>query len=202
MYLLCFKDPDNFNVEIYSAGIEDSKPFKPSQGRSGFVISSLGLGHVVIACRDVEKSKDFYQKTLGFRLSDYIHWTDNSGKTAQATFLHCNSRHHSLALVNECFGCKGGQFNHLMLEAKSLEDVGRAYDIVKEQDYPIALTLGCHTNDRMTSFYLHTPSGWLIEYGWGGLLIDDKDWDVKLYNSPKVWGHVGQSPPRRWKKTG
>ena len=87
-----------------------------------------------------------------------------------------------------------------MLEANSLDDVGRAYDIVKEREYPIALTLGRHTNDRMTSFYLHTPSGWLIEYGWGGLQIDDSDWEVKFYNSPKVWGHVGQSPPEKWMK--
>ena len=149
----------------------------------------------------MKRSQEFYQTILGFKLSDYIHWTDNNGSPAEATFLHCNPRHHSVALVNECFGCKGGDFNHLLLEAKSLDDVGRAYDIVQEQGYPIAMTLGYHTNDQMTSFYLYTPSGWLIEYGWGGLQIDDSDWDVKFYNSPKVWGHIGKNPPKKWKKT-
>ena len=30
------------------------------------------------------------------------------------------------------------------------------------------MTLGTHTNDRMTSFYVRTPSGFEIEYGFGG----------------------------------
>jgi len=199
MDLISFEDPDGFNTEVFYAAIEDGDPFKASYGRAGFVTGPLGLGHVVLTCKDVKTSCDFYRRALGFNLSDHIHWPDGEGKTAEATFLHCNPRHHSVALVNESFGCKGGEFNHLMLEAKSLEDVGCAYDVVQEKNYPIALTLGCHTNDRMVSFYLHTPSGWLIEYGWGGRLIDSEEWEIKIYNSPKVWGHVGRPAPKHWK---
>jgi hypothetical protein len=32
--------------------------------------------------------------------------------------------------------------------------------------------LGRHTNDHMTSFYVNTASGFFIEYGWGGRMID------------------------------
>ena len=81
-------------------------------------------------------------------------------------------------------------------------DVDRANDIVQKQGYPIILMLGCHTNDRMTSFCLHTLSGWLFEYGWRGLQIDDSDWDVKFYNLPKVWDHFGYNPAKKRKKTG
>jgi 3,4-dihydroxy-9,10-secoandrosta-1,3,5(10)-triene-9,17-dione 4,5-dioxygenase len=35
------------------------------------------------------------------------------------------------------------------------------------------MTLGTHTDDRMTSFYLRTPSGFEIEYGCGGRFVDD-----------------------------
>ena len=28
-----------------------------------------------------------------------------------------------------------------------------------------------HPNDHMFSFYVRTPSGFSVEYGWGGLLI-------------------------------
>jgi hypothetical protein len=40
----------------------------------------------------------------------------------------------------------------------------------------IAYTLGRHTNDYMTSFYAHTPSGFFIENGWGGRIIDPGTW--------------------------
>jgi hypothetical protein len=33
-----------------------------------------------------------------------------------------------------------------------------------------------HTNDRKTSFYADTPSGFFIEYGWKGRMIDPEAW--------------------------
>ena len=44
-----------------------------------------------------------------------------------------------------------------MFESRSLNDVGRAYDIVHANKVPLALTLGRHTNDHMTSFYVYSP---------------------------------------------
>ena len=198
MDLICFDDPDGFKTEIYFNGIRDYTPFCPVRSRSGFTTGALGLGHVVVHCKDRAATTEFYQDMLGFRISDYIHWPDNTGKTAKATFLHCNPRHHSLALVNESFGLQGGEFNHLMLEAKSLDDVGRAYDVVNERGFPIALTMGRHTNDRITSFYLFTPSGWAMEYGYNGHLVDDETWETKYYNSTSSWGHKPGAPPGHW----
>ena len=34
------------------------------------------------------------------------------------------------------------------------------------------MTLGRHSNDYMTSFYIHSPSHFFVEYGWGGRAID------------------------------
>ena len=70
---------------------------------------------------------------------------------------------------------KGGDMAHFMFEAKSLDDVGRAYDIVHAEGFPIAMTLGRHTNDNTTSFYLYSPSGWWVEYGCGGLPPSHQD---------------------------
>lgn len=94
-----------------------------------------------------------------------------------------------LALMNECYGMKSGGLHHLMLESLSLDDVGRTYDLVLERKVPLILTLGRHSNDQMTSFYMQSPSSFAIEYGWGGRLIDDSDWRVRKYGSPKLWGH-------------
>jgi extradiol dioxygenase len=79
--------------------------------------------------------------------------------------------------------------HHLMLEVNSLDDVGTALDRCIEKKLPLAMALGHHTNDRMTSFYVRSPSGFEIEYGWGGLLVNDDDWVVRSYDSGSVWGH-------------
>lgn len=199
MDLITFNDPDGFNLEVYFNGVLDNRPFRPARALfDGFVTGSLGLGHAVINCADTKKSVDFYQDMLGFTLTDYIHWPDNTGIMAEGTFLHCNPRHHSMALTNPCFGLKAGQFNHFMLEAASPDDVGRAYDIVQERGFPLGLTPGRHTNDQMTSFYTVTPSGWFMEYGYGGLLIDDEVWEPKMYDAPELWGHKPGPPQKRW----
>ena len=48
--------------------------------------------------------------------------------------------------------------------------------------------MGKHTNDHTQSFYIITPSGFGIEYGANSRLVD-KDWAVKTYDAPAMWGH-------------
>jgi extradiol dioxygenase len=86
-----------------------------------------------------------------------------------------------------------------MLEVRSIDDVGAALDIVNEREIPLAMSLGRHTNDHMTSFYVRTPSGFEIEYGTGGRLVDDDTWTIDRYDATSTWGHkppaTGPLPP-------
>jgi hypothetical protein len=41
----------------------------------------------------------------------------------------------------------------------------------------------------MLSFYVQTPSGFQVEYGYGGRVIDDDVWEVQLHHAPSIWGH-------------
>ena len=41
----------------------------------------------------------------------------------------------------------------------------------------------------MVSFYVKTPAGFDIEYGWGGIAVDDATWRVGQYDRPSIWGH-------------
>ena len=115
---------------------------------------------------DQARAERFFSDALGLRLSDRI----ATASGLSASFMHCNPRHHSLAFVGVP-GMVG--FHHLMLEVVSLDDVGTARDRCVERNVPIVMDLGRHTNDHMTSFYMRTPSGFEIEYGWGGVLVDD-----------------------------
>jgi len=182
--MIRLRDLDGAPLEIYYGPTIDDSPLKPSRPLSGFVCGALGLGHVVLVAKDRDASVRFYREVLGFSLTDTIR-----SDQLDAVFLHCNPRHHSLALMNECYGMTSGYLNHFMLETRSIEDVGRAYDLVRSRKLPLSLALGQHSNDRMTSFYVKTPSGFSMEYGWGGVQVDAAAWQVGHYETTKLWGH-------------
>ena len=50
-------------------------------------------------------------------------------------------------------------------------------------------TLGKHTNDRMVSFYVRSPSGFDIELGCGGIRVDEASWTTGEITAPSFWGH-------------
>jgi len=117
---------------------------------------------------------------LGLRLSDYM------VKPFKIYFFHVNLRHHSFAVLET--GHNG--IHHLMVELFMLDDVGQAYDLASREEGRTATTLGRHTNDFMTSFYSRTPSGFLVEYGWGGRSIDPDTWKpAEMTYGPSLWGH-------------
>lgn len=157
--------------------------FVPTRGISGYKTQDIGLGHIVFHTHDVDGAVAFYRDVMGFRLSDYMAWDDIS-----AIFLHCNPRHHSLAIMNLFADIPTGAFNHIMYEANSFDDVGYAYDIVRESGIPLIMDMGKHSNDFTQSFYIRTPGGYGIEYGANGRLVGP-DWVVKNYDQPMLYGH-------------
>jgi hypothetical protein len=77
---------------------------------------------------------------------------------------------------------------HRCIEANELEDVGKAHDLVQEREIPITLSPGRHAMDTMISFYLRTPTGFDVEFGANGELIDDATF-VQTNPSSEAWGH-------------
>lgn len=182
-----FVDPTcGINIEVFYSPQLAKFPFCPSKAITGYNTGELGLGHVVYFVDNYEESKTFYTDVLGFNISDSIVWDDNE---KDATFFHCNPRHHSLAIMPPFGELKAGMMGHIMLEANSIDDVGRAYDIVREKNLPVMMEMGKHTNDHTQSFYFFTPSGFAFEYGYGGRVIDSDNWQVRSYDSPMLWGH-------------
>jgi len=177
---IVFADPDGNRNEVGTGYAEVDDAFRPGRAISGFRTGDLGLGHVVLLSPRADQLVAFYREVLGFGLSDYV--------TApfEAFFLHVNARHHSLALIQ----AEQSRIHHVMLEFDSLDDVGQGYDLAQERDDRVAVTLGRHSNDHMTSFYAASPSGQMVECGWGGLSIDPEAWcPVELLDGPSLWGH-------------
>lgn len=185
--LLRTADPDGTPIEIYyGPRVRPEDRFQSPRPISGFLAGDLGFGHVVLAVGDIERSVGFYRDVIGFRISDFVTFEPVPGFEVTITFFRCNPRHHSLALVHAPLPTR---LNHLMVELQSLDDVGRAYDLCRDRAIPIAMDLGRHTNDQMVSFYAQSPSGFQIEYGWGGLHVDDETWRVQTHRAASIWGH-------------
>jgi 2,3-dihydroxybiphenyl 1,2-dioxygenase len=178
--LIVFADPIGNRLEAFHGGETTDEPFRPGRSISGFRTGPLGMGHAVLTIERLDDVLPFYRDVLGFHLSDYIL------KPFKAYFFHVNPRHHSLAFLET--GKNG--IHHLMVELFSLDDVGQAYDIALTQPESIGSTFGRHTNDHVTSFYSWSPSGFMVEYGWGGRLVEPGNWTAEEYTvGPSLWGH-------------
>ena len=178
-----FRDPDGYLNELVWG--PELRPFAPAQGHAGYVTGDLSLGHVMRHCARYREMVAFYTDALGFRLSDTIVWGG-----ADASFLRCNPRHHSLALINESLGMRSGDTNHIMFELRRFEDLVAAYERVLAAGFPIIMSLGRHSNCKTVSFYFVGPSGFGIELGVGSCLVDEDTWQVTQYDTTKIWGHL------------
>jgi 2,3-dihydroxybiphenyl 1,2-dioxygenase len=188
--LIVLADPLGNRVEIFHGAETAAETFKPGRSISGFRTGPLGMGHVVLHVEDVDDAVPFYRDVLGFRLSDYM------VRPFNAYFFHANPRHHSIAFIETGRSAT----HHLMVELFSLDDVGQGYDLALGEEGRIGVTLGRHINDEVTSFYANSPSGFMVEYGWGGRLIEVEHWQPEEITwGPSMWGHdrLWMTPEKR-----
>src|SRR6476659_6125086 len=188
--LIVLQDPVGNRLEIFPGAETTTDPFKPGRAISGFRTGPLGVGHAVLHVKDINDAVPFYRDVLGFKLSDYMLRPFN------AYFFHANPRHHSIAFIETGRNAT----HHLMVELFSLDDVGQCYDLALGEQDRIGVTLGRHINDEVTSFYSNTPSGFMVEYGWGGRSIEPQTWQPEEVTwGPSMWGHdrLWMTPEKR-----
>ena len=194
--VLCFQDPSGNNHEAFWGVVSDFRKFNSAAGVEHFVTGEQGMGHVVLPAPNFDETVAFLSDVLGFGLSDLMKLRFTSDPDEPVTrlwFMHCNQRHHSLGLFEMPMpaGCV-----HMMLEVNDVDEVGRCNDRRIAADVKLTGTLGRHANDHMVSFYMRSPSGFDIEIGAEGRIVDD--WSAyQVFEStvPSFWGHdfsVGQ----------
>ncbi len=182
-----FKDPSGNLQELAWGFRSDFARFRSPVGVSRFVTGELGMGHTVLPAPNFEETATFYIDALGFGLADILVHRPPTGTPQRIHFLHCdNGRHHSLALFEGEVpaGCV-----HLMVEVETMDEVGRALDRVKASGTKLMCTLGRHVNDEMISFYFATPSGFAMEFGYGGKVIDWSGHVAFESTAVSLWGH-------------
>ena len=188
--VLCFQDPSGNNHEAFWGVVSDFRKFNSAAGVQHFVTGEQGMGHVVLPAPNFDETVAFLSDVLGFGLSDLmkLRFTpDPDEPVTRLWFMHCNQRHHSLGLFEMPMpaGCV-----HMMLEVNDVDEVGRCNDRRIAADVKLTGTLGRHANDHMVSFYMRSPSGFDIEIGAEGRIVDD--WSAyQVFEStvPSFWGH-------------
>lgn len=179
-------DPAGNRIELFhgleaAAAAFDSPAF-PGRFRTG----ELGIGHAVLVHDDLEAMEAFYTSALGFAVTERLD-TKVGPIRVRGTFMHCNARHHSLALFDLP---SRKRLHHFMLEANDPMDVGRAFERAEQQGVPISLDLGQHPRpDGTFSFYGTTPAGFDFEIGAGAGLIDPQRWESTATGQTSSWGH-------------
>ena len=188
--LACATDPAGNDFEIFYGPAEVDTPFQSPAGVSKFVTGDLGMGHVVYGTLAFDETRAFYRDVMGFGESDIPEIEVGPPGTPKmgTCFMHAaTGRHHSVALLQmpePPMGCV-----HIMVEAAELADVEAGYERMKEAQIPESASLGKHTNDQVTSFYMQSPALFDVEFGWGGLVLDPETWETTAHTQMDEWGH-------------
>jgi biphenyl-2,3-diol 1,2-dioxygenase len=163
-------------------------PYASPLVAGGFLTEGVGFGHAVFATTAFEESHAFATEALGLERSDWLEMEIAEGIQLEVRFYHCNPRHHTLALAKAPFDLPQ-KLHHFMVETKTRDDVGYAFDRAWASGLPIPNGLGLHDNDRMFSFYVASPAGFMVEVGHGARVITDP-WDEdRRYDRISIWGH-------------
>jgi catechol 2,3-dioxygenase len=109
------------------------------------------LAHVVMNSVDVAVAQSFYERALGFRLSD---------RTRIMAFLRCNTHHHNIAFADADNNC----LNHIAFVMPDLDGVMRGGGRMKEAGHPIQWGPGRHGPGNNLFNYFVGPFGFVIEY--------------------------------------
>jgi catechol 2,3-dioxygenase len=144
------------------------------------------LAHVNLNSTDVDEEAAFYEKALGFRLTD---------RSKMMAFVRCNSDHHAVVRAE----AKVNGLNHIAFLVPDWESVMRASGHMIDAGYPIAWGVGRHGPGDNVFAYFIDPVGFVIEYTAEVLQVDD----TYRVRGPNEWvwppgrtDHWGIAPPK------
>lgn len=184
-----FTGPKGLELELYCHARLSDLP--PRMETSGFVTGDQGFGHVAMSTRRPDEMKQFWSEIFELRHTDDVHYTI-SGVPLLFEFMRFNPRHHSIAFVYTPkirLDPIRTRIQHLEVQAATLDDLTAAWERCRELGLSVAMGVGQHANDKAVSFYVATPSGFEIEFGWNPLKVDEASWRPQVWDRISIWGH-------------
>lgn len=156
--LIRFKDPVGFQHELFYAQKWEPNSFVPGLRNRRFVADARGLGHIVVITPEYTQELEYFlTKILGF------HWYGSGAGKGKTGFFR--SKLNTKTSHDIAYGLRPGYrgIQHIGLFMATMRDLGETYDIVKNRQLQLQMTLGQHTQDPHVSFYHFSPSGFAVE---------------------------------------
>lgn len=177
--VVVFQDPSGLSIELYSAFRQMCDP-----GRSAG-IAPLKLGHVAYAVPDAKPLVDFYTKTLGFRVSDWM--------GDYFAFLRCGPDHHTLNFING----ETTRMHHIAFELKDWSHVQTACEILGQRKKPIIWGPGRHGVGHNIFLYHRDQDDHIVEFY---IEMDQMSDEALGYFDPRPWHHDRPQKPKVWER--
>lgn len=122
------------------------------------------IGHVVLNCRDLERTVRFYTQNLGFRISDIY---EPEMVPGGMVFMRFNSDHHGVGFVGSMTDrAQNIELHHLALEVATLDELLKLREHLERNNVTIDFhgrrRAGCQIAVEFTD-----PDGHEIELFWG-----------------------------------
>jgi catechol 2,3-dioxygenase-like lactoylglutathione lyase family enzyme len=178
--VISFTDPKGTVIELFADWRNVGKTDNAAE------VAAVKMGHLAFMVEDPKATAEFYEKVLGFRVSDWIE--------DQFVFMRCNTDHHTVNFI------KGDRvkMHHFAFEYRDFAHVNTAAEMLGQKDVPIIwgpLRLGPGHN---IAIFHQDPDGQVVEF-YAEL---DKMLDEELgYFEPRPWHRDQPQRPRVWSKT-
>ena len=174
---LVFNDPDGLQIELFSRW-DFCKPVEPVRG-----LAVAKLGHVALYTPDPERAAKFFERVLGFRVSDRIE--------ENFVFLRCGPEHHAM---NFARGTEA-RIHHLAFELRDASHMHQACDLLGRNKFQILWGPVRHGPGHNVAVYHHNPDRYLIELYYSMDLMLDEELG---YFEPRPWHRDRPQRPKTW----
>ena len=122
------------------------------------------IGHVVLNCRDLEKSVRFYTEVLGFKVSDVY---EEEMIPGGMVFMRFNADHHGVALIGSLPETSDNiELHHMAFAVSTLDEVFRAREHLEYHKVPIIVE-GRRRAGVQIAVEFADPDGHMLEIYWG-----------------------------------
>jgi 2,3-dihydroxy-p-cumate/2,3-dihydroxybenzoate 3,4-dioxygenase len=152
-----FKDPTGNKIDLVLQPHHSGRRYFPSRDAG-----ITGFSHVGLCTTDAARDERFWTQVLGARVSDRI---------GDAPLLRIDEVHHKVAL----FPTTRAGVQHVNHQVESVDDVMRAWYLLRKLDVPIAFGPGRHPTSGAKFLYFRGPDDMIFEYSTGVRLIAAKD---------------------------
>jgi catechol 2,3-dioxygenase-like lactoylglutathione lyase family enzyme len=176
-----FFDVDGRTVEV-SSDVAVRTHRRIEEGES----VPVRLSHAVFNSSDPARTRAFYERHLGFRLSDTL-VSRHQGDLMY--FLRCSPLHHSFAIARG----PHTSVHHVSFELRGLDEYLRGTGRVMRAGIRKVWGPGRHLAGNNTFSYFLDPSGNTMEYTTELQVLDEDTWHPHLYDvadpeTQDVWG--------------